>query len=352
MSRICDSIFFIIVFVAMMSCGVNLFKGVDSKNPQDEQERIKREENSDPDMILKEAKKKLPDTVQNALNKIEDKIKSGTAYKDLKEEDLEELKESIPGEVKDSFKSGSTEKKEEVITTYTNVAQAYADTTEFNQIDFLEVIVSSSSEAKKLWGLTEETECPSGMDKFLDLAISLREEYCSEDGLKDLENLEMATLINRLLYTEVDEDGNYMYSVLIDEFEEGAVSEVIDTISQSIFNTYIQSLFFQIIYVACEFVTEDCTIDTSRVDIAEVQKIWYYFLLASPLESELKEKDLLPEASYSIDEVIQKIRDNAEEILTSECDYDDPVYCAIENYFQDIGEVCATESYGTGDCAL
>lgn len=137
---------FIIFTVGLVSsCGANILKPIEAKNTSLEQNRLEKQSNKDPEATLTTAKQKLPQPVQDALNKIEKLIAQGTAYKDIDQSVKDELTNAIPQDVKDAFKSEDIddENNAKIIKDYSAVMMAYSKTNTFSDVNFIDAISKS-----------------------------------------------------------------------------------------------------------------------------------------------------------------------------------------------------------------
>ena len=337
-----------VVLILFASCGANVLKFMEGANPDDEIKRIEREKNDDPEKELADAKKELGPKVLKALNAIEKKLDSGTEYKNLTDEDYEDLREAIDTKVIDAIKSGETSDVESDIEKLGRVAQAYARTTSYSELNLLEVLANSAGDSGGANLL--EGECPDGMDVFLAVAAEYRGEYCEgTDLVAEIENLEVSALIRTALLTDKVQS-TYEFSDDIIDYQNGASSETSELLTDENFSAYLLSLFFQILYVSCEFITDDCEVDSGQVTLGGLKQIWDHFLLASALEEGLRASNLLPQLSFTAEQIIKDISEQAEEISDEDCEYSDKVYCALEEHLSNAGATCSSDSYDEGAC--
>lgn len=355
MPKLIFIIFFVLSFSFLGSCGANMLEFMEGSHPDDELSRILRESNEDPKQELlnaKEALKKLGNAdLVKALDDMEAKMESGTEYKDLTDEDFDSIRKNIDKSVIDAIKSGDYEdgsEVEETIVALGRVAQAYEQTTAYDQVDFVSILASSSDGSSKA-ALTEGV-CGTGMEYFLKVAANIRKKYCDESGLAALDRLEVSHLIRTAMFTDPVDGGGYEFSEEIEEFREEAEEDLAELMSDETFSGYILSLFFQVTYVSCEFINDDCEVNSDNVTLNGLKRIWDSFQLADALEEDLKKSNLLPDISFSAGGIIDDIREQASEI--DDCEYEDKVYCALENHFNDTGTSCNDGShFEAGDCA-
>lgn len=339
---------FIACFVFVVACGANAFKFMEAGLPEDEKSRVNREQNLDPDQELADAKADLEPALVSALDEYEKIIADGkTPTEDQRNKLKDALTASFDDKVLAQIKNGDVSEASEDIEKLGRVATAYQGTTKYKELDFLGVVLAASSDSASLLA----GDCDSGMEYFLDVAGSVRKDYCDGNGLEDMDNLEIAYMIRSVLFTDRLNNGTYEFSKEIDEFsEEDASEEIAYLIGDEVFSSYIQSLFFQVTYVSCFFVTDDCAVDSSRIDENALRRIWESFQLAVPFEGELKEEGLLPAGlGFTAQDVIDDVLEQAETIQT--CRFSEKVYCALEQHFKSAGEACQGDEDKVGECA-
>ncbi len=336
---------FVLIFCFISSCGVNFFKPMEGKNPSDEQERLDKQNNKDPESNLKRAKEKLPQAVQTTLTKIEDLISKGTAYKNLDPTVLKELEEAIFKDDPDLLKNLEEGKKIKKIKEYSAVIGTYSKSTAYSEVNFIEVLLKSTSSDDSNSNLTLLAEsCPNGMDVFLSVARDLRKHHCNKDGtLHDLGRLEILTKIEEALYINKETDGSYNYSPLWNKLNIHDQNLLKKLMNQDDLKTYLVSLFLQLNYVACEFVTNDCSIDESKATLNGLIRIWHFLLQTMVLENSLKESNLLPaNLNFSVKKIVGTITEEAK--TTAPCQFGtEPIPCTLLKYISDAGKSCQIE---------
>lgn len=336
------------------SCGVNFFKPIEGKNPALEQARLTKEKGENPEEVLKNAKAKLDTKVQDALTEIEDLITAGTSYDALDEAVIEKLRTAIPGEVKKAFEEGNLDDagQGKIIKEYSDVMTAYSKTTAFNELNFIDILLETTGDNNSGGGnFALAGTCPDGMDVFLEVAGGLRGEFCDAEGVFDLENLRLSSFIGELLYIEKTVDGKaFQYSDLMSRIKSLGSEDTVGAIERANLSQYIVLLFFQAVYSACEFVTNDCAVDTSGASQEGVRYLWKSLEMSLVLENSLTESGLLPEFGFSAKKIVDSITEASAGIDGCAEFPGEPLLCTLLTYFQDAGANCQSIEERPGEC--